>query len=296
VLGLPTSTAPWPYAQAAAKQYDAAFLDLRDMLAGIERGRRLSAEELQAAVLRYLASPYLAVTLADVEALAFQANGMIDAEPAQQPPPARVALARAEVAGEATIVHILPDGGAAYTRPPVGNVDRSGSPCQVTVLLQPDPEAARRLNKLIQAVESYIAPRTLLGSAVRVKPARLTDINVSARVRCPGGVKPAVVLEAVVASLMAYFSPTVGGADGRGWRYGDAPDRQEVLGLIAGTPGVAGIDAFELDYAPSIRLRQDARLGVDTLLAALPLGKPAMVYEGLPRVRSLLLSAVTDGS
>jgi hypothetical protein len=295
VLGLPSSTAPWPYAQAAAKQYDAAFLDLRDMLAAIERGRRPSVEELQAAVLGYLTSPYLAVTLADVEALAFQANGMIDAQEAHKPH-AHVALARAVVAGEATVLHILPDAGAAYTRPAAGNFDRPGAPCQVTVLLQPDPNAARMLNELIHAVETYVAPRTLLGSAVRVRPARLTDINVSARIRCPAGVNPAVVLEAVVASLMAYFSAADGGIDGSGWRYGDAPDRQEVLGLITGAPGVAGIDEFELDYGPSIRLGEEAQLGIDTLLAALPLGTPAMTYEGLPRLRSLLLSAARDGS
>lgn len=296
VLGLPVSNAPFPYAAVAAAQYDTAFLDLQAVLARIERGARPSADDLQAAVLSYLRVPYLALTLPDVEALALQTNGMIDTRQAQKPvtpPPAHVSRAYALVADEAVNLHILSDQAWTYVRPPPGNMASADGPWQATLLLQPaaSPAAGTALATLLSNVRTYIAPHVLLGNAVRVLPARLTDINVTACIRCPARVQPAIVLEAALAALVAYFRPDTGGLRGSGWSYGQAPDAQEVLHLIAGIPGVQAVEQFDLSYAPTMQLPSLARLGVDSLLAALPPGQPALLYDGLPRLRCLSLSA-----
>lgn len=296
VLGLPVSSAPWPYAQAAKKQYDSAFLDLQALLAQMERGARPSVDDLQAAVLSYLQVPYLAVTLLDVEVLALQTNAMIDAQQAQKPvtpPPARVGRADAVVAGDATTVFILPDAVWTYVRPVPGNFASAQGPWQATLLLQPqaDPAARTALASLLKAVETYITPRILLGTTVRVAPARLTDINIVARIRCSAGVLPEIVLDAVLTALANYFQPTTGGGQQTGWRYGQVPDPQEVLHLIVGIPGIVAVEAFNLNYVPTMRLADMARLGVDSLLASLPPGPPALIYEGLPRLRCLSLTA-----
>lgn len=304
VLGLPFSDTQWPYATAAKVDCDFPFLELQEVLAKVESGVPLTAERLQAAVLAFLAAPYLALTLADVNALALQTNRVIDEKEKAKPSatePARVKRADAVVRGEATVVHILSDAVWSYTRPTTaGNTDASAEDgvWRSLLMYQPsaDPDAAARLDTLIGTVSTHIAPRVLLGSAVRVAPARLTDINVAAALRCPNEVQPDVVLAAVTSTLQAYFDPTTGGDLGTGWTYDVPPDPQEVQHLIGGVPGVSAIDSFSLTYVPTMRLPDMAWLGANTLLADLPAGAPAMIYAGLPRLRSVTLSARKEAS
>jgi hypothetical protein len=226
---------------------------------------------------------------------------MIDAKQAQHPapqPPAHVLRADALVSGEATTVHILPDIPWTYVRPKPGNAAGADGWQQAALLLQPaaDPLATKALAILLTAVKTYIGPRILLGSAVRVAPARLTDINVVARLRCAPQVQPSIVLEAAIEALAAYFEPITGGALGTGWGYGQPPDPNEVAHLVDGIPGVVAVDDLVVNYVPTMRLPDMARLGVDTLLADLPFGSPALIYGGLPRLRCLSLSAKSEAA
>ena len=185
VLGLAFSTTTTPYSKAAEQELDLDFLALRSVLADVEQGATLSADDLQQAVLSFLAKPYQALTLGDVERLAEQTNQMIDIQQQTHPvspPPAKVLRADARVTGEAVTAAILPDiPGSISIRLRQSTVpDASGS--LRALLLYQEPRgcgrAADREAALLQAVAATLAPRVLLGSQVIIAPAQLTDFNI----------------------------------------------------------------------------------------------------------------------
>ena len=98
VLGLAFSTNITPYGTAADADNDFAFKALRQVLAQVDAGTPLTAAQLQRAVLAYRDEPYLALTLDDVQALALQANRMIEKNwnDSERPPPKPLLVKRAD--------------------------------------------------------------------------------------------------------------------------------------------------------------------------------------------------------
>lgn len=298
ILGLAFSTNQTAYATAAANTNDFAFLALRQVLAQVERGVPLSADDLQRAVLTYRRAPSLALTLADVTALAYQANQVIAQSTQTNPVPSRVLRADALVEDEATALHILSDAKPSYQRPPLGNPlypDGKGV-LRRLLLLQPATGTAAQaasssLNQLLTTVTTFITPRVLLGSRVTVAAAQCTPINLGLSVLCPPQTQVSVVLDALIAVLFPYFLPAR-----PSWTYGQAPVEADLRQLIQAVPGVSVIDSLTLTYIPTPQLPASsqpgmAQLGVTTLLAALPDAPPALLYAGLPLLRCLDLRA-----
>jgi hypothetical protein len=292
VLGLAFSSNVTPYSNAATLNYDYAFQALRQVLAQVDAGTPLTAAQLQRAVLAYRDEPYLALTLEDVQALALQANRMIEANwNGKSPQPALVKRADARVRGEATQLYVLSDAPWSYQLPPSGNPqtpDACGWWRRVLLRNPPSGEAAASAkaaqDQLLSNVKQYVTPRVLLGNRVNVAAAQLTSINLRAELRVPPNVLPLVVLDAVLSALLAYFQPD-------GWPYGEAPVVQSVQLLIESVPGVAALETLSLDYTPTARLPDEAQLGVNALLADLPPGSPGPFYRGLPQLRCVELRA-----
>lgn len=294
-LGLAFSDNVTPYSQAALLDNDYAFEALRQVLAQVEAGTPLTDADLQRAVLGYRDEPYLALTLDDVQALALQANRMIEAnwEQAQRPPPQPLQVKRADALtrGEATQLYVLSNARWAYRLPPNGNIpapDARGWWRRVLLLDPPTgtaaTDAATAQGELLTNVRQYVTPRVLLGNRVNVWAAQLTSINLRAELRCPPNVLPLVVLDAVLSALFAYFQPD-------GWPYGETPVAESVQLLIESVPGVAALESLALDYTPTARLPGYAQLDVDALLADLPPGSPGQFYRGLPQLRCVELRA-----
>jgi len=72
VLGLAFSSNQTEYSKAAQTYYDFDFLALQAALAQIEQGQAASKATLQKEILLYLQSPYLALTLPNIEVAALQ--------------------------------------------------------------------------------------------------------------------------------------------------------------------------------------------------------------------------------
>lgn len=294
-LGLAFSDNVTPYSQAASLDNDGAFEALRQVLVQVESGTPLTDADLQRAVLGYRDEPYLALTLDDVQALALQANRVIESNWVRNkrplPRPLQVGRADAVTRGEATQLYVLSDARWTYRLPPSGNIaaaDTRGWWRRVLLLDPPTgtaaADAATAEAQLLSNVRQYVTPRVLLGSRVNVRPTPLTSINVRAELRCPPHVLPLVVLDAVLSALFAYFQPD-------GWPYDEAPVAESVQLLIESVPGVAALETLALDYTPTARLPDYAQLGVNALVADLPPGSPGPFYRGLPQLRCVELRA-----
>jgi hypothetical protein len=294
-LGLAFSDNVTPYSKAAALDNDYAFEALRLVLAQIEAGTPLTDADLQRAVLGYRDAPYLALTLDDVQALALQANRMIQTnwEQNQCPPPQPLQVKRADALarGEATQLYVLSDALWAYRLPSSGNIRAPDARGWWRCVLLLDPpidaaaaDAAKAESQLLDDVRRYVTPRVLLGNRVNVWAAQLTSINLRVELRCPPNVLPPVVLNAVLSALFAYFQPD-------GWSYDSAPVAESVQLLIESVPGVAALESLALDYTPTARLPDYAQLDVNALLADLPPGSPGPFYRGLPQLRCVELRA-----
>jgi hypothetical protein len=283
VLGLHASEDTTPYSEAAEKNNDFAFLRLRDLLQQVEQGAGLDAMELQAAVLAYRRAPYLALGLHDVETLAMEANLVIARE--QQPPPAAQMLlalrADARVADESIVVYILGDAPWRYQAPLLQGKAVPPVPALRKVLVWQPQDTRAAAATLRATVAQYLAPRVLLGSQVLVQPVRLTDINLTIRATCAPNLRVEVLLDALLDKLVRHFLPA------NGWTLDVAPQAQDVRHLVLGVAGIVALERFELNFIPTPELDRMAQLGVTTLLAGLPIGAPAMLYRGLPRLRCL---------
>lgn len=286
VLGLAFSTNSTAYSLAAEKNNDFAFLALRRVLAAIEAGQPLSRDDIQAAVLEYRRVPYAALTLADTQRIALETNVVIAAMSPATPPRLNVARADAGAGGDAITVHILSDAAQVYVKPIAGNVTRPDGSARRVLLYQGAAAAdpGTPLNTLLGQVRTHLAPRVLAGSRVNVAAARMTFINLRLSAECPPAIKPDNVLDGLASALFAYFQP------GPAWTYGQPPDLAEVLHVAASVPGVGRITACDLNYVPTPRLGAMAELGVNARLAGLPAAPPALIYQGLPRLRCLDLS------
>ncbi|MFC5475567.1 hypothetical protein [Paraherbaspirillum soli] len=296
VLGLAFSTNQTEYSLVAEdkKNPDFDFLDLRALLAQIEQGQKHSKQTLQKEVLSYLQSPYLALTLPNIEALALQSNRKIAWLHEQQQahadgdPPLYVQQAHAENAEQASVVYILSDAPREYQLPDYPNRQQygnAGATMRRLLLLQPR-DRTKQEKTLLDQVGTYLQPRVIAGSALRVRMAPLTAIDVSLSMLCSADTELAVTLAAAMQSLFAYLQPD-GGPDGQGWRYGQAPSADDLKQLALSVPGVAALETFNLNHIPTVMLDQMAELGANTLLASFPAGRSAMLYQGFPRLRCL---------
>lgn len=294
VLGLAFTSNETAYSDAAQQNYDFAFQALTGVLGQIESGAALTRAQLQHAVLDYLNTPYLALSLDDVQALALQANQMIVAQHASSTGamPLLVQRADALVRGEATALYVLSNAKWTYqllNPADVSGWDASGSKRSMLMLHPPtgaDADAATSAQQtLLSSVSSYMAPRVLLGSRVNVQAAQLTDINLSVIVRCSSNVVLQTVLGALMNVLFEYFQPN------DTWKYNQPPVLDDVQLLIERVPGILTVDNLLLSYAPTAQMGWLGQLDVNALIADLPPGTPGLLYRGLPRVRCLSLQA-----
>jgi len=303
VLGLASSTDATAYSKAAVTDCDSAFLALQAALAAIGQGRHATKANLQRDVLRYLQRPYLALTLANVEQLAKETNEMIAAQYEAEkennekhglpppPVPLYVASAYAQQRDDAITAWVLSDAKPQYQYPPYPNHEYDdASDTKRRVLMLAPTDTGKPLTTLLDQVRFYLAPRVVAGNAVRVAPAWRTAIDLTMTIRCGPATVLDVTLDALVAKLYAWLLPDAG-PRGHGWAYGEAPNADDLMHLVLAVPGVEALGAFEYDYFPTIVLAERAELGTNTLLAALPDGRAARRYRGLPQLRCLDITA-----
>jgi predicted phage baseplate assembly protein len=135
----------------------------------------------------------------------------------------------------------------------------------VTVVVLPKAETgvedlSRRLvpsNEILRYVKRYLDERRLVGTLLTVtKP---TYIELSLKVtlirRTIGGSDR--LRREIDERLRRFLHPLVGGRDGKGWPFGRAVLKTELIHLVEEVPGVEGVDAVDmLDEAKGVHVEQ----------------------------------------
>ncbi|MFZ6765722.1 hypothetical protein ACO0LM_01460 [Undibacterium sp. Di26W] len=292
VLGLALSDNTTAYASAAVTDNDFAFLDLQQVLAALEQGPPLSKASLQQHVLHYIAQPYMALSLSSVEQLAMQTNLYIAQQAAAgAATPLLVRRVHARDAEFASTAYILSNAKAQYQYPPYPNpTPAAGSTSLRKCLMFVAGDGAAE-SVLLTQVGTFLAPRVIAGSRVAVRTVQYTDINLALEVVCAPNTRLDLTLALLFGRLFTFFLPCEGGADGKGWPYGDAPAEAAIGEFVLAAEGIDRIARMDFNFIPTMQLGIMATLGVNAQLADLPGGAPGMFYQGLPRLRCLDVTA-----
>jgi len=106
----------------------------------------------------------------------------------------------------------------------------------------------------------------LLGTRIVIEPPVYRGVTVVARLRAQARTDPARLQDAASQALYAYFHPTRGGPDGRGWPFGRpvlAGEVFSVLGRLRGTELVEEVRVFGADPVTGERGKAAERLEVE---------------------------------
>lgn len=247
VLGLAFSNdTTRPYAANAAQGKDPDYFQLQKSLAQVERGQLRDFDTLREEVCTFRLSPFLAVTVKDLETLAGEANQYIDflnAQPDATPIDLRVARAFVVCRDDAIELYIRANRGDASAIYSNASIAKSRS---LTVISQLQEGSAlggmQHEPALLKAVWEYVTPRALLGSPISVYWVPETQVGVSCTVRCLPRERLDAVIEAATDALTQALQSLADDVSGFSWRYGDAPVKARMLAALS---KVSGIDIVE---------------------------------------------------
>jgi predicted phage baseplate assembly protein len=163
--------------------------------------------------------------------------------------------------------------------------EEPGAPAQIVLVPElGDSDGAPSLAELVvpndvkEAVRAELESRRVLGARFVVRDATYRGVRVDALVRVLPGYAAAEVAERATQALHAYFHPTRGGSDGRGWAFGrDVYDGMAymVLQRVAGVEIVQDLKLYPVDLA-------NGAIGDDS--QRIPLPADAMLVSGDHRV------------
>jgi predicted phage baseplate assembly protein len=223
---------------------------VHERLAGaLEAARATSLDDLDPAVVATLAVPQRAVTLADHERIALATPG------------GRIARARAFVDMHPDLAPQLRAAGC------------------VTVVVVPSLPAARPQPTagLLAAVRRTLEPRRLVGTRVFVSGPAYVAVDVALTVATLPGADPAAALDGVRAALGRFLHPLSGGPQARGWPFGRAVYRSEVMQLVDAVAGVDHVERLTLAVASQPPTCGNLAIGPASLAVA-----GALAIEGSP--------------
>lgn len=182
-----------------------------------------SLDDLPLDVVRALPVPERAVTAADLERLALATAGTtawrVRALPEVDP---RLPGLRADGCVTVMVVPSLPAD-------------------------EPSPSAG-----LLRQVRARLAATRTLGTRIFVTGPEYVRVGVRAALVLLPGAAPGAVTAAAREAVDTFLHPITGGPSGRGWPFGRAVRRSEVLQLLDAVPGVDRVDGLALSREPGV--------------------------------------------
>ncbi len=101
-------------------------------------------------------------------------------------------------------------------------------------------------NEILRYIKRYLDDRRLVGTILRVIRPRYRDISLKATLlRRTVGTSDRLRRE-IADKLRTYLHPLVGGRSGKGWEFGRAILKTEIVRVVEEVPGVEGVDALEI--------------------------------------------------
>jgi hypothetical protein len=264
----------FPYSKYAdGPSQDSAYGTLRETLKQVELHAPLGYAALQEAVVDFRRTPFLAITPADLAALTAQLQGYLDAKGGDPPPTGLLHVARIclQQRGDVTDLFLVNDNDYTYSDP-------AGAAGVFSVSLDAPADELDREATLLTGAREYFAARTVLGSAISLRNARLLDFDVQCEVRCFARESADEVAAAVLTALERAIRP-VRQDGGREWAYGARIDEAAVMPVIASTPGVDWVRTL------TVNLSAGAIGPYRPVGGKLPPLTSGRTAQGLPRLR-----------
>lgn len=290
-----TEGTDFPYAKYADKKsQDPAYETLRDMLQNMELGARIRYAAMQAAVVAFRRTPYLAITPADLSALTSELSAYIDAMAKPQTTPLHVVRLCTNVRGDVTELYIVNDAAYAYSQTPR---DDGGGAFSISLTSVIEDAQSAEVVALLDAVREYLTARTVMGGMLAIRNARLLYLDVQCKVRCFARERADEVAADVLSALEKALQP-VRRDGGRDWIYGSAIDATVLMPLIAAVPGVDRVESLTvaLPHALPMRLRDPHRAEANLFQPPPPSNRGGVIDSGLPRLRYASVTAVEAGN
>ncbi len=101
-------------------------------------------------------------------------------------------------------------------------------------------------NEILRYVKHYLDERRLVGSILNVVKPRYKDLSLKVTLlRRTVGTSDRLRRE-IAEKLRTYLHPLVGGRDGKGWEFGRAALKTELIHVVEEVPGVEGVDALDI--------------------------------------------------
>jgi hypothetical protein len=143
----------------------------------------------------------------------------------------------------------------------------------VTVVVVPSlpVDEPRPTAGLLRRVRADLADVRTLGTRVFVVGPEYVRVGVRATLVLPPGAEPVYVVEQAEAAVDAFLHPITGGPSSRGWPFGRAVRRSEVLQLLDAVPGVDRVDDLALSRGSGAGGCGDVTICATQLVLAGPL-------------------------
>lgn len=272
--------------QLQAQGLDQAYIDFLQFLQAIDP-KTATVETLQTAALTFFNAPYLAVTAADYTTLTLEANRLLS--------PTQTKIARAIIfnQSETVIVICVANQTLILAQPifPNYRYKFSLTKAQKTLINEIPPKHLFQdtdYAAIITAVQTYLAPRQLLGSITQVQKPVFTPVNIEITLICDALVDANLMSQTVSNRIESFLSPLLGGGlDGNGWIYNQTPTAQMISHEIVTIPGISYIKSLNINFYPTMTIGIMATLDVDAIVGDAPDGLTMPEFVGLPQIRIL---------
>jgi hypothetical protein len=146
---------------------------------------------------------------------------------------------------------------------------------------------------LTSITSAYLAPRQLLGCPLFVAAPRFTDVDLTVTVVIRAGVNSAPLLQMLASALLLHFDPLIGGSDGNGWKWNQAPDLPTIAALLTRLDDVLSTHILIANYGAFRSFRVGDNHATQLGLAS-QVHQSSPPFIGLARVVQLSLTCIDE--
>lgn len=200
-----------------------------EFLKEIEEGHEKTIPEIKTEALMFLKSRYRAVTEDDFYQLTIEAADLLGVKVR------RVIVEKAQYENKVEIL-LVPDKWKQYEA-------------------LTESEKQSRYKELVEFVNDYLNPRTLIGTKIEVKQPVYSDIGIELKVVCHQYAIAEKIEADIKDRILQHLDPFVGGDEKTGWSYRRSLSVYEIAQIVEETDGVKQVVSILFDGNKELKIK-----------------------------------------